>query len=86
MRRRITACIAQNGGQEIPTHFIESSVSICELIPPPNQFMQLCITKSSVILEIEPYVISFDFFSTKELSQRLQIFKTRQQRMILYYR
>ena len=37
--------------------------------------MPLCLTKLGVILEIDPYVISLDFFSMKELSQRLQIFK-----------
>ena len=49
--------------------------------------MHLCLTKLSVILEIDPYVISLDFFffffSMKKLSQRLQIFKTCQPRMIL---
>ena len=34
--------------------------------------MHLCLTKFSVILEIDPYVISLDFFSMKELSPRLQ--------------
>ena len=52
MRRRITACIAQNGGQEIPTHFIESSVFICELIPPPNEFKPVllcnCVLQNQV--------------------------------------
>ena len=46
--------------------------------------MQLRLTKLSVILEIDRYVISLDFFSTKELSQQLQISKPRQQRLILY--
>ena len=43
--------------------------------------MQLCVTKISVILEIHTYVIQTDFFSIKLLLQRLQIFKTCQQRM-----
>ena len=30
--------------------------------------MQVCVTKFSVILEIDPYVISRDFFSMKEFS------------------
>ena len=47
--------------------------------------MQLCFTKLSVILEIDPYVTDITrFFSMKELSQQLQIFKACQQRMILY--
>ena len=33
-----------------------------------------------------PYELSLDFFSMKELSQQLQMFKACQQRMILYYR
>ena len=52
MRRRIIACIAQNGIQEIPTHFNESSVSICELIPPPNEFKPVllcnCVLQNQV--------------------------------------
>ena len=44
--------------------------------------MQLCLTKLIVILEIDPYVISFDFFSMKELLQQLQIFKECQHRII----
>ena len=35
--------------------------------------MHLCLTKLSVILEIDPYVISLDFFfSMKDLSLRFQ--------------
>ena len=45
--------------------------------------MQLCLTKLSVILEIDPYVISLDFFSMKALSQRLQIFKACQHASLL---
>ena len=46
--------------------------------------MQLRLSELSVILEINPYVISSDFFSMKELPQQLQIFKAYQQRIILY--
>ena len=48
--------------------------------------MQLCLTKLSVILEIDPYELSHDFFPMKELLQQFQIFKACQQRTILYYR
>ena len=44
--------------------------------------MQLCLTKLSVILEIDPYVISLDFFSMEKLLQRLQIFKARNYSLI----
>ena len=56
---------------------------------PPNEFKPdlswSCVfiyKKLSVVLEIDPYVISLDFFQC-ELSQRLQIF---QAEIILYYR
>ena len=49
--------------------------------------MQLCLTKLSVILEIDPYELSLDFFfQWKNYRSMLQIFKACQQRMILYYR
>ena len=45
--------------------------------------MQLCLTKLSVILEIDPYLISLDFFLWKNYRS---VFKFLRQRIILYYR
>ena len=85
MHRRITACIAQNGGHMRYWH-ISSNLQSLFVSWYPSKWIktspvrQLCLTKLSVISEIEPYVISLDFFQWKNYRSN---FKAPQQRMSL---
>ena len=48
--------------------------------------MHLCLTKLSVILEIDPYVISLNFFFNERIIAATSNFQGMSARIISYYR
>ena len=69
-RRCITVCIAQNGGHMRYWHISLNLQSLFVSWYPSkwiwaSPIIQLCLTKLILILEIDPYVISLDFFQWK---------------------